>query len=116
MADADNTTTESNQAAPGPDLSKLTKAELIAELNAVLERAHDLEAARELSHWRLGPEATAFAISALLDLHRTAGTAQGSTIRGKKADGSAPRYLEAAKVLGERLCDEVLGSEGAVAF
>lgn len=114
MADADNTTTESNQAAPGPDLSKLTKAELIAELNAVLERAHDLEAARELS--RLGPEATAFAISALLDLHRTAGTAQGSTIRGKKADGSAPRYLEAAKVLGERLCDEVLGSEGAVAF
>lgn len=48
-------------------------------------------------------------VTALLDLHRTAGTAQGSTIRGKKADGNAARYLEAASALGDQLVDDLIG-------
>jgi len=91
------------------DLSKLTKAELVEQLTAARARALDVEAAREISRWRFSPEGAALAVTALLDLHRTVGTGQGSTIRGRKPDGSAPRYLEAAKALGERLCDDVLG-------
>lgn len=56
----------------------------------------------------------AVVITALLDLHRTVGAgSSGPTIRGRKGEQSN-RYLEAARLVGDQLVNDLLGpSEGA---
>lgn len=105
---------------PAADLNRYTKAELIQQLLEVTSRADQLADQLADQHHRRDardghppPVDSALCISALLDLHRTVGTASGATIRGRKANGFVPRYLEAAKHLGEQLCNQVLGAEPA---
>lgn len=119
MDETDTTRTElSNDEladAAGPDLSKLTKAQLIEQLADERARADKLgtrlvqmEDARDRR--RASPE-NAFVITALVELHReTASAMPGvSTIRGRAVATTAPRYLEAARVLGDDLVESILG-------
>lgn len=72
----------------------------------------ELRELRELRRPRGGEAAVI--VSALLDLHRTVGAgSQGATVRGRKPDGTAPRYLEAARAVGDALVTELLGPETA---
>jgi hypothetical protein len=105
-------------------LEKLTKAELVErtqQARSEVEELRDVLAARDrvgaevdrhfaepMPPRRARPE-DAFVVSALLDLHRTAGAErQGPTLRGRQPVAS-PRYLEAAKALGDELVDAILG-------
>ena len=112
------------EAAPDPraDMEKLTKRELVDELVVARASVNHLQTSVdryrvELSERRreVRPE-DAMVVTALLDLHRTVGAEarQGSTIRGRKADVIAPRYLEAARTLGDELVDAILGPNAKV--
>ena len=110
-------------------LAKLTKAELIEQVLSQREAADRLagrvdellarEAApvnersyadrmeRELRLPRGGEGAVL--ITALLDLHRTVGAgSSGPTIRGRKGE-QGNRYLEAARMIGDQLVNDLLG-------
>lgn len=97
------------------DLSKLTKAELIEEVQRARARGDELVAQvvriEDRRERRVSPE-LGFAITALIELHReTAHAAPGvSTVRGRNAPApAAPRYLEAARALGDELVASILG-------
>lgn len=106
------------------DLEKLTKREIIDRLVAVEEdvAARDRvgeEVARHFAEPLRPPRASPEdgpVILALLELHKvtTAESRQGSTIRGRKAETTAPRYLEAARTLGDGLVDAILGPNAKV--
>lgn len=95
------------------ELAKLNKGDLLDAAVEATNFARDLadtldnDRSRSRAHRDVVP--TPFTIMALLDLHRTVGAAQGSTIRGRKPDGTAPRYLDAARVLGDELVADILG-------
>lgn len=76
------------------------------------ERSYAYRMERELRLPRGGEGAVL--ITALLDLHRTVGAgSSGPTIRGRKGEQSN-RFLEAAKLVGDQLVNDLLGpSEGA---
>lgn len=105
-------------------LEKLTKSELVdlvqlslaeaAETRDALARTRDA-LVQHRDQGRARPE-DAMVVTALLDLHRTVGAEarQGSTIRGRKAESIAPRYLEAARTLGDELVTAILGPNAKV--
>lgn len=116
MPETDATKTDATPAGDaGPDLTKLTKAELVEELNRARARGDELVARvvsmEDSRERRVSPE-HGFVITALIALHReTANTAPGvSTIRGRNAPVAAkPRYLDAARALGDDLVNDILG-------
>lgn len=110
---------DASKAAPDPraELTKLSKTELVDRVLAAKDDVAFLDGRlRELNHARRARPEDAMVVSALLDLHRTVGAEarQGSTIRGRKAETTAPRYLEAARALGDELVTAILGPNAKV--
>lgn len=110
---------DASKAAPDPraELAKLSKTDLVDRVLAAKDDVAFLDGRlRELNHARRARPEDAMVVTALLDLHRTVGAEarQGSTIRGRKSDVIPPRYLEAARTLGDELVTAILGPNAKV--